>query len=500
MNKRFVAIWFKHLKTDWMRKKKPHLRDVAFVLAKPDHGRMIITEVSAIAKTKGICADMIVSDAKVVYPSLRIIDDIAGLNEKLLKNIAEWCIRYSPIVAVDLPNGIMLDATGCTHLWNGEEGYLKDIINKLKSFGYNIRAAMADTIGTAWAVSRYGKIKAIIETTEQQHALMPLPPIALRIEPEINKKLQKLGLTEIGSFMNMQPSALRRRFGVDFLLRLNQALGTKEEYIQSVIPLIEYSERLPCLELIQTKTGIEIALQQLLEKLCGRLVKEGKGLREVNFIAFRIDNKIEKISVTTNHASNNPKHIFKLLEHKIEKIETALGIEVFILEATKVEKVVSIQQTFWTTNGSLESREIAELLDNIENKFGNNIINRYLPDEHHSLERSLKNVVSLREKPAIEWRKDILRPANILPIPQPIKVTAPIPDYPPMNFQFNNKLHKVVKADACERIEPEWWIEGGSHRDYYIVENEEGKRYWLYRLGHYNEEEKPQWFLHGIFA
>src|SRR5580765_4838591 len=121
MNKRFVAIWFKHLKTDWMRKKKPHLKDAAFVLAKPDHGRMIITEVSAIAKTKGICAGMIVSDAKVVYPALQIIDDIAGLNEKLLKNIAEWCIRYSPITAVDLPNGIVLDATGCTHLWNGEE-------------------------------------------------------------------------------------------------------------------------------------------------------------------------------------------------------------------------------------------------------------------------------------------------------------------------------------------------------------------------------------------
>jgi protein ImuB len=499
MNKRFVAIWFKHIKADWMQKRNLHLKDVPFVLAKSDHGRMVITEVSLVAKTKGIYTGMVVSDAKVIYPALHIVDDIPGLNEKLLKNIAEWCIRYSPIVTVDLPNGIILDATGCTHLWNGEEDYLKDIINKLKSFGYNIRPAMADTIGTAWAVSRYGKVKAIIETGEQYQALMSLPPIALRIQPEINEKLQKLGLTDVGSFINMQASALRRRFGADFLLRLNQALGTKEEYIQSVIPLVEYSERLPCLELIQTKTGIEIALQKLLEKLCSRLMKEGKGLREVNFIAYRIDNKIEKISVTTNHASNNPKHIFKLLEYKIETIEPALGIELFVLEATKVEKVISIQQTLWTTNGSLESREIAELLDNIENKFGENIINRYFPNEHHSPERSIKKIVSLKEKPVIEWQTDKLRPANVLPVPIPIKVTAPIPDYPPMNFQFNNKLHKVIKADACERIEPEWWIEGGLHRDYYIVENEEGKRYWLYRLGHYNEDEKPQWFLHGVF-
>jgi len=501
MSKRFVAIWFKHIKTDWMQKKNPNLKDVPFVLAKPDHGRMMITEVSKTAKAKGIYTGMIVSDAKVIYPALQVLDDIPGLNEKLLKNIAEWCIRYAPVVAIDLPNGIILEATGCTHLWKGEERYLKDITDKLKSFGYHIRAAMADTIGTAWAVSRYGKIKAIIKSGEQTEALLSLPPIALRIQPEINEKLQKLGLIEIGSFINMQSSALRRRFGADFLLRLYEALGTKEEYIQSVIPSVEYSERLPCLELIQTKTGIEIALEQLLEKLCRRLIKEGKGLREANFIAHRIDNKIEKIIIKTNHASNNPKHLFKLFEYKIEKIEPALGIELFMLEAPKVEKVVSIQQTLWTTNGSLESREVAEFLDNVENKFSNNItINRYFPDEHHWPERSLKIVTSLKQKSEIDWQKDKRRPTNVFPVPQPIKVTAPIPDYPPMNFHFNNKLHKVVKADACERIEPEWWIDGGLQRDYYIVENEEGKRYWLYRLGHYNEEEKPEWFIHGVFG
>lgn len=500
MNKRFVAIWFKHLKTDWLQKKQPALKGSPFALATPDHGRMIITEVSIAAQAKGIRTGMIVSDAKLILPSLKVIDDIPKLDEKLLKNIAIWCIRYAPVIAVDLPNGIILDATGCSHLWGGEEDYLKDIINKLKNFGYHIRAAMADTIGTAWAISRYGKIKAIIKTGETVQALMPLPPIALRIHSDINEKLQKLGLTEIGSLINMPPSALRRRFGADFLLKLNQALGTKEEYIEPVLPSVEYSERLPCLELIQTKTGIEIALQQLLETLCKRLVKEGKGLRQVSFIAYRIDNKMERISISTNHSSNNPKHLFKMLEYKIETIEPALGVELFILEALKVEKVVSVQQTFWTANGNLESREIAELLDNLENKFGKNIVHRYLPDEHHWPERSIKLATSLKEKPAIAWPLHKQRPIQLLSQPQPVQVTAPIPDYPPMNFRYNNKLYKVAKADACERIETEWWTEDGLHRDYYIIEDEEGKRYWLYRLGHYNEEEKPQWFMHGFFA
>ncbi|HEU4902126.1 MAG TPA: DNA polymerase Y family protein, partial [Flavisolibacter sp.] len=84
--------------------------------------------------------------------------------------------------------------------------------------------------------------------------------------------------------------------------------------------------------------------------------------------------------------------------------------------------------------------------------------------------------------------------------PERIDVTAPIPDYPPMLFRYKGTMHKIIKADGPERIEQEWWIQDGEHRDYYCVEDEEGRRYWLFRSGHYNEEKTPLWFLHGFFA
>ncbi len=500
MNKRFVAILFRHLKTDWMIHQQSHLKGVPFVLALPDHGRMRITEVSALAKTKGIHTGMVVADARIILPDVKVIDDAPELANKLLNKLCLWCIRYTPITASTGSDGLILDVTGCAHLWGSEEAYLKEIIDKLKSFGYHIRAAMADTIGTAWAISRYGKIKAIIKAGEQAEAIMNLPPVALRLDIEILERLHKLGLYQIGSFMNMQRSVLRRRFGQQLLLRLDQALGHEEEIIQPVIPIEAYHERLPCLEPIQTKTGIEIALQRLLETLCMRLQKEGKGLRSATFKGYRVDNKIEQLNIITNHPSNSIHHLFKLFELKIETIEPGLGIELFTLEASKVEDVLSLQETLWTANSSLESKEVAELLDSLQSRFGNDIIHRYLADEHHLPERSIKEAISLKEKPSIAWRTDKLRPIQLLKEPQPIEVTAPIPDYPPMNFRYKGKLHKVLKADACERIESEWWLDGGLHRDYYIVEDEEGKRYWLFRLGHYNEEEKPAWFIHGFFA
>lgn len=500
MNKRFVAIWFRHLKTDWMSIRKPELKSIPFVLALPDHGRMRITEVSVLAKNKGLYAGMVVADAKVMEPDIKVIDDRPELTQKLLTNICNWCIRYTPIVSIDFPDGIFLDSSGCAHLWGGEEDYLRDILNKLKGFGYHVRAAMADTTGAAWAISRYGKIKAIIPPQEQREAISDLPPMALRLDIAITERLYKLGLHPIARFMNMQRSVLRRRFGRQLLLRLDQAVGTEEEIIEPIIPFSPYCERLPCVEPIATKEGIEIALENLLQTICARLQKEGKGLRYATFSGYRIDNKMVQINITTNHPSNSVRHLFKLLELKIAGMEPADGIELFMLEASKVEKVSPVQETFWTHNSSMESRELTELLDSLQSKFGNDIVHRYLPDEHYLPERSIKLSQSLHQKAAIPWRTDKPRPVLLLKEPQLIEVTAPIPDYPPMNFRYKGQLHTIKKADACERIEPEWWLDGGLHRDYYIVEDQDGKRYWLFRLGHYNEVKKPGWYLHGYFS
>ncbi|MFT4092022.1 MAG: DNA polymerase Y family protein [Niabella sp.] len=500
MCRRFVSIWFRYLKSDWMVRHNPELNSVPFVLASPQRGRIIITEVSAVAKKKGLYEGMPVADAKVVLPEVQIHDDKIDLSNKLLNKLAVWCIKYTPVAAIDLPDGLILDISGCAHLWGGEEAYLKSIINQLKELGYHVRAAMADTIGTAWAVCRYGKEKAIIKTGEQTEALMPLPPAALRLETKITERLQKLGFFQIKSFMNMHRSALRRRLGEQLLLRLDQALGYKDEIIKPVIPIEPYREYLPCLEPIQTVSGIEIALQKLLDALCRRLQKESKGLRNAIFKCYRIDSYIEQIKIRTNHPSSNVKHLFRLFEIKIATIEPALGIELFALEALKVEDIQSLQEGFWTINSNLECKEVAELLDSLESKFGNNIIHRYLPDEHHLPERSIKLAESLKEKPTTEWKTDKPIPIQLLQQPEPVEVMAPIPDYPPMHFRHKGQLHTIRKADGPERIEAEWWIQDGEQRDYYVVEDETGKRYWIFRMGHYTGKNPPRWYLHGFFA
>lgn len=499
MVKRFVSIWFRHLNTDWFTLRQPHLKNVPFVLRASSHGRMVITAANTVAEMKGIRSGMVLADARAIIPDLEVLDDKPNLADKLLNRIAEWCIRFTPVVAIDPPDGLLLDATGCSHLWGGDSSYVADIVKKLNDKGYDVRVAMADTIGVAWGVGRFGNKPLVINSDRNIEALMCLPPEALRLEAGTVERLHKLGLGQVKQFIRMPRSSLRRRFGQHFIMRLDRALGQEIETINPLIPIEPYQERLPCLDPIVTATGIEIALRQLLETLCFRLQQEQKGLRTAIFKGYRVDGKIEQVNIGTHRPSHNVHHLFKLFEIKLSTIEPALGIELFILEAPKVEDYLSLQEKMWEGSGGLEDVRLSELIDRLASKLGMQAVHRYLPDEHYWPERSFKPTSSLQEKSAITWRTDKPRPLQLLRVPERIEVTAPIPDYPPMLFRYKGKVHEIIKADGPERIEQEWWLQQGQHRDYYRVEDKEGHRYWLFRLGHYHDKTY-QWFIHGFFA
>lgn len=502
MQKRYVSIWFRHLLADWQLIRRPELKDVPFVFAAPDHGRNMITAVSPLAAVQGVQVGMMAADAKAICPGLEVMDDKPGRAAKLLKGLGEWCIRYSPIVMIDdfSLDGLFLDVSGCAHLWGGEQEYLKEIVSRLKGKGYTVRVAVADTPGAAWAISRFGTLTPLIPTGAHTEALLALPPEALRLDEITLMKLRKLGFYQIRSFIGMPRSVLRRRFGEDFLTRLGQALGTIDQILQPIQVPIPFQERLSCLEPIKTRNGIETAITKLLNNLCLRLKNEGKGLRMAVLTCYRIDGKIVQIGIGTNAATHSVGHLLKLFQLKIEQIRPALGIELFVLEAPKVDEVTPGQEALWNGKRGLNDQSVVELLDRVAGKVGAGVIHRYIPATHYWPERSIKGSLAISQKAETDWRTDKPRPTELLKQPEAIEVMALIPDHPPRFFIYKGKKHAVVKADGPERIEREWWLDEGEHRDYYQVEDEQGQRYWLFRSGHYGTEQKYKWFIHGFFA
>jgi protein ImuB len=498
MQKRFMAIWFRHLLTDGLARRRPELKALPFVLAAPVKNCIVITASSPAAEREGAFTGMAVADARAAVPELLVIDDVPNQAAKLLRLIGLGCIRYTPVVSLDLPNSVLLDISGCAHLWGGEREYLKEIVLKLRAAGFDARAAIADTPGTAWAVARFAARRPIIGSGEQTAAITGLPPAALRLESLILDKLHKLGFRTIGPLLDIAPQSLRRRFGKDLLLRIDQALGGVEEYLELLIPPVPYRERLPSLEPIRTVPGIEIAIEKLLEMLCSRLQADGLGARKTVLKCHRIDGRKVQVGITTTKGSHSVSHLMRLFKLQINKIEPALGIELFVLEALRTEEMDVVQEQLWSEAKGLGDTSLAELLDRIAGKVGAAAIQRFLPAEHHWPERSVKLAGSLTEQAQIAW-PELPRPIRLLSIPESIEVMALVPDNPPKIFVHKGKRHQIIKADGPERIGREWWQDSGQHRDYYVVEDSEGSRYWVFRSGHYDGGD-AQWYLHGYFA
>jgi len=500
MRKRFVSIWFPYLHTDWHTVRQPRLQQLPFVLTAPDHGRQVIRAVNAVAAQQGLAPGMVLSDARAIVQHLQVEADSPQLNTRLLTSLARWFIRYAPFAAPDPPDGILIDASGCAHLWGDEAAYLRHMQTKMKEAGYTTSTGMASTIGTAWALAHFAGPAAIAASGEEATALAALPPAALRLEKIITERLEKLGLKKIGQFSTMPIPVLHRRFGAALVQRMAQALGQIEEYFIPVETPQPYREHLPCPEPILTATGIQLALEKMLQQLCSRLQREGKGVRKLLFSCHRTDRQQVSIEASTTYPSVHVAHLYYLLSLRIGSIRAEPGIELFLLDAPVVEELQQAQQEIWETTMHSGHQALAELLDRLAQRIGATHIQRFLPAAHYWPERAIVKANTLTEIPATDWQVHRPRPIQLLTVPEPISVTAPIPDYPPMLFRYRGKLHTIKKADGPERIEQEWWLQTGQHRDYYYVEDEEGQRFWLFRAGHYKGPSAGQWFIHGFFA
>ena len=501
MKRRYVSIWFPHLIINWMQRNKPALTNKAFVITKSVHGKMVVVAANGIAKDAGIVNGISLADASALAHDLLTFNEEPNKPQALLHGMAIWLIRYTPLAGVSLPDGLILDISGCAHLWGGEANYVASIRKRFEDFGYYTRIAVADTIAATWGIVRYSKEDVnIIPIGEQTNALLPFPVAALQLDAETMQRLVKLGLSKISNIINIKPATLRRRFGSELLHKLGLALGNEEDFFEPVIPAIAYRQILPCMSVVLDAQGIQTALKILLQKICTQLGLAQKGLRTAIFTCHKSDRKVCSLQIQTHRASNNSQHLFKLFEDKISSLSPEPGIELFVLEATTTEALTAQQDQFFQIDHSSNTAAVALLLDRIGGKIGNQNIYRFQQSEDYWPERSFKpaNILDpFTENTQISTKP---RPIQLLTKPASIAVTAPVPDYPPMNFRYKGKLHKIMKADGPERIEQVWWIQEGAHRDYYVVEDEEGLRYWLFRLGHYNSNSSYQWFLHGFFA
>lgn len=488
-------------------------------LVEADAKGVRLTAVNHPAQELGLHIGMTLADARAIHPGLETAPATPEKDQDRLLAMAHWCGRYSPWVNVDDTHvsgtkGLWIDASGCAHLFGGEDNMLHDITARLQAFGFTAKAAMADTPGAAWALARYGSAETRRAAPKKnKQTLKPLYLGGLRLDQEILVLLRRLGLTRIGQLYDVPRAALTRRFksqdiSTAVMARLDQALGHRHEPISPLMPPPNYRSRLSFADPLQLLGGIKLSLEKLLETLCVSLNTDQKGARVLTLWAYRIDGKVSSVRIATSRPSRDPKHFQNLFQEKLDRIDAGFGIETLILNADVVEDLtpdqVDLQKDDVT---SLSPKALAEWVDRIGNHDGTEKVFKTAPEESHIPERACRTAGTEEDH---DWEKQPdkpVRPFRLLPRPEQIQVMAEIPEGPPLTFTWRKVPRRIAHAEGPERIAPEWWQDTNpirsNIRDYYRVEDTEGRRYWLFRDGLYDDDTRqgpPQWFMHGIFA
>lgn len=455
-------------------------------------------------------AGELLADARTRVPSLQTRPAQPEKDRAALTNLAHWCTRFSPYVA-PWPeederagaSGLTLDITACDHLFGGEAAMLHNIVASFARLGFTARGAIACSIGAAHALSKFGRdSETIVPDCKIAETIAPLPVSALRIPEKTAATLKHLGLKTMGHLLPLPRAPLTQRFGKLLNDRLDQSLGRAGESFTPLVPYAPYRASTVLAEPISTQEHILKLAQKLAGDLAPTLERDGKGARGLNLTLFRVDGETTELSIRLARPSRDAERIVKLFALKLdalaEEFDAGFGFEAARLDVTEADRMPP-QQTAIAADPDRDADEkLSLLIDHLGSRLGlENVLRAHTCDTHIP-ERAF--VMKPAAQPSAWDEEDIpMRPLLMLPCAEPAEVTAVVPEGAPLQFRWRGVPYQVAHAEGPERIRPEWWRDHESRtRDYYTVEDEEGRRFWLYRDGPYGKGTR--WFVHGVYA
>lgn len=505
-----------------------------FGLVEAGHRGIRLSAVNVAAQQLGIQAGDALADARSILPSLAIQDAQPIADRTAVRKLAYWCGRYGVlrnaygIKALGNSNhslksyGLWIDISGVAHLYGGERGLLLDLERRLEGFGITARAAVSDTLGAAHALAWYGLDEGYKRCGEQSaggilDSIAHLPIVALRLDHSLVQVLTRLGFKHIGALASVSRVALERRFrsqeeGQRVLRRLDQALGLIPEPRRSLMEPPALSVQQPFFDPLITSDGFENEVEKLISSFCIQLDGASLGARVVRVVFFRSDGTFGHVEAALSQATSKPKHILRLLQHKLRDIELGFGVDLLSIDAVQVEKQMAGQGSLVGTNDDKHRDLTAQLVDRLANRLGNTNVTQIGYRASHWPERSdvrfdaLDSFGSSLAAKFVSNSKN-RRPILLLQSPERISVTAEIPEGAPAQLIWRRVPYKISRSTGPERIEAEWWrilkqSQSPQVRDYYILEDDVGAQFWVFRSGRYDDDSDahPGWYIHGIFS
>ncbi|MDP9573882.1 UNVERIFIED_ORG: protein ImuB [Agrobacterium larrymoorei] len=501
---RVVSIYLPDLPTDRIRRADPSIppEQAIAVIAKSGSKRWVSAADPA-ARKAGVHVGMPAAKAQSLLRGLMLVDADPQADAAALERITLWALTiYSPIVAIDGIDGIVMDTEGADHLQGGELPMVTKIANQFLGRKLTARVAVADSWGAAHACARaISRETIVVPAGETVRAVEKLPISLLRLPTKITNDLRVLGFQTIGELANTPRAPITLRFGPEVGRRLDQMLCRIAEPIEPIRTpeLIEVSKAFA--EPIGAAETIDKYVSRLVVQLVGELQKRGLGVRRADLIVEKVDGTRQAIRAGTAKPARDVDWLAKLFRDRTEKIEPGFGIEKLILVAVMAEPLEEAQKSSALVEDDVT--DVTPLIDIYGNR-GQRVY-RVGPVASDVPERSVQRISPVAEPVAVVWVSHWRRPTRLLLHPEPIEAIALMPDRPPVSIVWRGKRRKVKRADGPERIFGEWWqrdAEMEAVRDYFVIEDESGECLWVFRSGDGVDPEtgSHRWFCHGIFA
>ena len=546
-DRRILSLWFPRLAADRARRRRRDALERPLAVVGDRNGAQVLTSLDPLAEARGLFRGQALRDAMAICPALLTVTQDTQGEAAFLDVLLRWAGKFSPWVAAEPPDALVVDLTGCAHLFGGEAALLDQVAQDCAGLGLTVRAGIADTLGAAWALARFGGGGAATlaarsgdDIAQEAHAtrsraaplrrapvaldqgsagviappgrlrpvIGPLPLAALRLDTADIEGLARLGLRRVEDIAVLPRAALARRFGAAVLRRLDQALGLEPEPVTPAGAPLHFAARLSFPDPIGLADDLAAGVDRLLAALAARLQSRGHGARRVRLQAFRSDGSLQVVEVGLARASDRAEGIKPLLSLKLPEVEAGFGIDALRLAAVETEPLTAVQHRGQLEAGTAVTRRTAqdtaleELIGRLGARLGPEAVTRLHPGQSHAPEKAALILQAAWSDPhPAPWPRPRSPRPLLLFRPEPVTAAEDDP-MPPARFRWRRRDLALRVAAGPERIAPEWWLDDpdwrSGPRDYWRVESEGGERLWFFFA--HGGDMPGGWFCHGQFA
>ncbi|MAY45109.1 MAG: DNA methylase [Rhodobacteraceae bacterium] len=549
-NRRILSLWFPRLGAERLMRVARGTLDVPLAVVEETANMQVVTSVNAAAHAAGIRVGQPVRDAHAMCATLLTRSRNAPAEAAFLAALRRWAGKFSPWVAEEAPDGLVIDLSGCAHLFGGEDALMQVVEEDCADMGLSVWLGLGDTLGAAWALARYtGVAPAAVRSgdaiqqearatraraSRRKHwtgggaaapvtggraatgriaapgqgygALGPLPIAALRLDEATVTQLGRLGLRRIGDLLGQPRAGLARRFGTGLVLRLAQAMGSAPEPVSPAAAPFHFAVRMTFPDPIGLMEDLLAAVDRMLPRLAERLEQKGRGMRRLRLEAHRTDQAAEVVEVGFARPTRAPHQVRPLVEMKLDGIDAGFGIDMLRLEAVETEPIHDREMVGHLGAGAAVRARLAgntgldDLIARLGARVGLEAITRRHPVSSHIPEKTAQVMAAAWSEPARDWPPPERARPLVMWRPEPVMA----PDRPavPERFRWRGRDWALEVAAGPERIAPEWWLDDpewrSGVRDYWRVTTGAGERLWLFYA--HGGAMSSGWFCQGKFA